>query len=147
MIKKLLTASLATILVAIAIPATSMAAAAQTDISGTVTNNGKVVSGAKVTVVCDNNSRKDTTDSSGGYLVHFPAAQCPNGATVYVTATDSKKGGDTTGKVNADTSKLNVSIVNVALPEFGTYAAIGATLLGGGAFMVIRRRQLGATRS
>ena len=144
--KKVLKAALAAIVLSLAITASTLAAPAQTDISGYVYNNGRTVSGAKVTVVCDNNARHDTTDGSGAYLVHFPAGQCPDGAKVYVTATKSRKGGENTGNVHADTSKLNVSLINVSLPEFGFVAAGGAAMIAGGAFLVIRRHKLGDTQ-
>jgi hypothetical protein len=140
--KRLLLTLLATTLTMIAIPLSTSAAPSQTDISGTVTNNGKAVDGANVTVVCNNNDRKDTTNAEGGYLVHFITTECPNGAQATVVATDGKKGGTNDGKVNDLTSKLNVSIINVALPEFGLITAFGAAVIGGGAFMIMRRRQL-----
>jgi hypothetical protein len=146
--RKILTTVISGIALAILIPASSFAMSSKTDINGTVYNNGVGVSGAHVTVVCDNNAKTDTTDSTGAYLVQFNAAKCPVGATVYVTAKDGHKGGDSSDKVpQGENDKLNVVLINVSLPEFGALAGIGAALLGGGAFLVIRRRQLGETRN
>jgi hypothetical protein len=137
--KKLFLTILATLSVALLIPAATFAASATTDVTGTVTNNGNVVSGAKVTVVCDNNSKKTSTDSSGAYLVTFKAANCPDSSKATVVATKGGKGGVSTGTV----SKMG----SVALPEFGIITGIGAAVIGGGAFFLIRRRQLGGSEN
>jgi hypothetical protein len=146
--KKLFLTILATLSVALLIPAATFAASATTDVTGTVTNNGNVVSGAKVTVVCDNNSKKTSTDSSGAYLVTFKAANCPDSSKATVVATKGGKGGVSTGTVSKmGSADLNVAIVNVALPEFGIITGIGAAVIGGGAFFLIRRRQLGGSEN
>jgi hypothetical protein len=141
-VKKFLLSFTAAVGVALIIPASSFALSPKTDITGVVTNGGHPVSGAKVVVVCNSNSRKDTTDATGTYLVQFPAAQCPAGTHVTVVATKGKKGGTNGATIHPTSNKLNVNIVNVDLPEFGLIAGIGASLIGGGAFLVIRRRQL-----
>lgn len=141
-IKKFLLSFAAALGVALIIPAATFATSPKTDITGVVTNNGNPVAGAKVVVVCNSNSRKDTTDATGTYLVQFPASQCPAGTHFTVVATKGKKGGTNTGTVNQTTNKLNVNIVNVSLPEFGLIAGAGASLIGAGAFLAIRRRQL-----
>lgn len=68
---------IATVLTVLVIPASTAAAAATTDITGTVTNGGKPVKGATVTIVCDNHTKNDTTNKSGSYLVTFTAKRCP----------------------------------------------------------------------
>jgi hypothetical protein len=141
-IKKFLLSFAATVGIALLIPASSFALSAKTDITGVVSNNGHPVSGAKVTVVCNNNARHDTTDGTGTYLVQFPATKCPAGAHATVVATKGKKGGTNSETIHSTTNKLNVNIINVSLPEFGLVAGVGASLIGGGAFLVIRRRQL-----
>jgi hypothetical protein len=78
-LKKVLLSVTATVGMAMLVPVSSFAIAAQTDITGVVKNNGSPVVGAKVVVVCNNNSRKDTTDATGTYLVQFPATQCAGG--------------------------------------------------------------------
>jgi hypothetical protein len=142
--KKLLVSILATVGIALMLPAATFAASATTDVTGTVTNNGVGVSGAKVEVICGSNDKKTTTGTGGAYLVTFKAANCPDGSKATVTATVGKKAGVNTGKVKQDGSVyLNVAVVNVSLPEFGVITGIGAALVGGAAFLVIRRRQLG----
>jgi hypothetical protein len=140
--KKVIAAFLASLAMLLMIPASSFAAASKTDITGTVYNNGKPVVGAKVVVVCNNNSRKDTTDSTGAYLVQFTAAQCPAGDKATVVATYKKLGGTNSATISSTTDKLNVNIVNVSLPEFGVIAGVAAAIAGAGAFLVIRRKQL-----
>ena len=121
-------------------PTSSFALSAKTDITGVVTNNNSPVNGAKVVVVCNNNSRKDTTDASGSYLVQFPAKQCPAGDKATVVATKGNKGGSNGATIHADTTKLNVNIINISIPEFGLITGIAASVIGGGAYLVIRRR-------
>lgn len=142
--KKLLSALMSGFALAVLVPASTFALASKTDVTGVVTNNGHPVSGAHVTVICDNNVKKTTTDGSGTYLVQYKIAKCPKGATVHVTATKSKEGGNNTGISNPVTTKLNVALVNVSLPEFGLITAGIATLIAGAAFVVVRRRQISA---
>jgi hypothetical protein len=145
--KKILSGTLATLLLILAIPASSMAAAAQTDISGNVTNGGNPVKGASVTVVCNGHTKHTTTGNKGGYLVVFTKKNCPDGSSATVSASKSSMGGSSSGTVNSETNKLNVAVVNVSVPELGTYAAIAAGLIGGGAFLVIRRRNLSENKA
>jgi hypothetical protein len=144
--KKLLLTILAAVGIAVMIPAASFAASTQTDVTGTVTNNGQVVSGASVTVVCNNHSKTTTSDSTGAYLVTFSGKNCPDKSQATVVAHKAGKGGVSNGTVNPYGSlDLNVAIINVALPEFGIVTGIGAAVVGAGAFLVIRRRQLGGS--
>lgn len=140
--KKRIALFLTTVFAVVALPAATFATGSKTDITGVVTNGGNPVVGAKVVVVCNSNSRKDTTDGTGTYLVQFPAAQCPAGAHATVVATKGKKGGTNSANINSVTNKLNVNIINVSIPEFGLIAGVGASLIGGGAFLVIRQRQI-----
>ena len=97
--------------------------------------------GALVTVTCKGIVRTDTTDASGSYLVSFTTAQCPFGSTVKVVA---KKGGETgvsSGTVQGLTTKLNVAIVNVSIPEYGLFGTIMAGGAGLGLMAYMRRRQ------
>ena len=147
-IKKLIMAFLATIGIAIAMPIAAMAAPAQTDVTGTVTNSGHPVAGAHVTVTCNGHSRNTITDSKGAYLVIFSQLQCPTGKTATASATKKHVGsGSNTGSVNsAGNDKLNIAIINIALPEFALLTGIGAAIAGGGAFLAIRRRELNGNR-
>jgi hypothetical protein len=142
-IKKVLLSVAATLSVAVLIPASSFALSPKTDVTGTVYYNGHTVAGALVTVICDSNVKHDTTDANGVYLVQYSATACPEGATATVVATKGKKGGTSDTVIKSTTDKLNVNLVNVDLPEFGVVAGFGAAVLGGAAFLVIRRKQLG----
>ncbi len=144
--KKALLTVLATIGVAIALPATVAAAPATTDITGVITNGGSPVSNAKVNVVCSKYQDTDMTDSTGSYLVQFLASKCPAGSKVNVTAT-TKNGltGIGSGTVNRYGSvKLNVAIVNVSVsvPEMGALTGSAAAIAAGGALFATRRRNL-----
>jgi len=142
--KKLLSAIMSGFALAVLVPASTFALASKTDVTGVVTNGGNPVSGAHVTIICDSNVKKTTTDGTGTYLVQYNIAKCPKGAVVHVTATKGKKGGNNTGTANPVTTKLNIALVNVSLPEFGLLTAGIATLIGGAAFVVVRRRQISA---
>ena len=125
-------------------PAMSLAKAAQTDIDGTVTASGSPVKHATVEVTCDGTTKTTHTNASGAYLVTFAAKKCPAGSTVTVDASKGGVGsGSNSGTVSPyDTDKLNVGIVNVAIPEMG-YATGALALVGAtGAVVALRRREL-----
>jgi hypothetical protein len=113
-----------------------------TQIDGIVTNNGKPVKNAKVTIVCNGHAKSTTTTKTGAYSVKFKAGQCAVGSKVTVVATKKGSGGVGSGIVSAGTVKLNVSIVNVALPEFGLITGFAGAAAAIAAFFVIRRRQV-----
>jgi hypothetical protein len=140
--KKKISLFLASVLTIVALPVAAMAAPTTTIVTGQVTDNGVGVKGAKVVVVCNNFSKKTTSGAGGGYEVAFTVTQCPNGKVANVVATKGDLGGVNNSKVKNFDATDNVAIVNVSLPEFGIAAGIGATIIGGGAFLVIRRRQL-----
>lgn len=132
--------SLAAVLVVLALPAGVLARPATTDVTGVVYNNSAPVDGAAVLVVCKGHARADETDSHGSYLVAFPAKQCPVGSIVEVTAKFKGGSGFATGKVSSVTTKLNIGIVNISVPEMG---AIGLAVAGVGSvgFVAWTRRR------
>jgi hypothetical protein len=147
--KKKLLLALATVLTALAIPASSFAAPVTTIVTGQVTKSGSVpVSGANVTVNCNSVSDTDTTDAGGQYSVTFNPSDCPDGATATAHVTSSAGTGSNSGTIESATlgssgTTINVGIVDVqvALPEMGTIVGGVAALGAGGAFFVIRRQQ------
>jgi hypothetical protein len=117
------------------------AADPQTDVTGVITENHVAVAGANVTALCNGHTQTDTTDAWGSYLVIFTTTECPFGSTVKITAEKDGKSGVTTGTVQGITTKLNLAIVNVSIPEYGL---IGTALAGGaglGLMAYMRRRQ------
>ncbi len=143
--KKRISLFIATVLTMVALPAATFAtsAPAVTQVSGTVTHNGSPVDGANVTVACGSVTGNDTTDSGGGYLVTFPKADCPDGSTATASASKGSLGGSNSGQVTKLSTKLNIATVDVSVvPEFGLIGLTGATLVGGAAFVVMRRRKL-----
>ena len=147
--KKLLLSILTAVSVAIVMPLSASAATAGTSyIAGTVTKNGNPVVGATVTVTCNGHSRTSPpTTVAGDYFVQFGSNDCPAGDVAHVTATKGSTSGSNSGTVNNLTSEpttINLAIVDVSIvPEFGALAGGGAALLAGGAFMIVRRKQLG----
>jgi len=118
------------------------AAPPQTDVTGVITENHMPVAGATVTALCNGNTEVDaTTDAAGSYLVVFPIADCPFGSTVKVSAKKGGKSGVASGTVQGITTKLNLAIVNVSIPEFGMLGTLMAGGIGFGLMAYMRRRQ------
>lgn len=139
--KKILIGALVAVFAALGSVSVTHATSAKTDVTGVVTDHAVPAGGAFVTVLCEGHTMTDTTDAHGSYLVTFPAADCPFGSTVKVTAQKGGKSGVASGTVEGKTTKLNLAIVNVAIPEYGL---IGTMLAGGaglGALAFMRRRQ------
>lgn len=113
----------------------------QTDITGVVTESHVPVANANVTVLCNGNTQMDTTDAHGSYLVVFAGGVCGFGSTVKVTAQKDGKSGVASGTVHGVTTKLNLAIVNVAIPEYGLLGALVAAGAGVGMITYMRRRQ------
>lgn len=151
--KKLLMSILVSVGLLVVLPMSAMAAnpgsctpvgdTACTYVAGTITSGGSPVTGASVTVVCNTNTLTATTTAGGGYIVEYPASQCASGSTANVSASKGGKSGSNSGTVNGETANINLAIVNVSLvPELGIITGISAAVIGSGAFLVIRRRQL-----
>lgn len=121
--------------------ATAGATPPQSDVTGVITENQVAVAGATVTVLCNGHTEVDTTDAAGSYLVTYPSQDCPFGTTVKVTAKKGDKSGVASGTVQGITTKLNLAIVNVSIPEYGLIAGILAGGAGIGMIVYARRRQ------
>ena len=117
------------------------ATAPQSDITGVITENQTAVADAKVTVTCNGHTETDTTDAFGSYLVTFQAGDCPFGTTAKVAAQKGTKSGVASGTVQGITTKLNLAIVNVSIPEYGMIGGIMAGGAGIGMIAFARRRQ------
>jgi hypothetical protein len=139
--KKVITGLFAAALISVSTVVGVSAAPAKTDVTGVITDNSVAVAGAMVTVLCNGNTETDTTDAQGSYLVTYPSAQCPFGTTVKVTAVKGGKSGVSSGTVSGITTKLNLSIVNVSIPEYGLIGTLMAGGAGLGALAYMRRRQ------
>lgn len=118
------------------------AAPPASDVTGVITENQVAVASASVTVLCNGHTLTDTTDAYGSYLVTFPAEDCPFGSTVKVSAQKDSKSGVASGTVQGITTKLNLAIVNVSIPEYGLIGAIFAAATGIGMITYMRRRQV-----
>jgi hypothetical protein len=113
-----------------------------TEVTGVITENQVAVASASVSVLCNGHTEVDTTDAYGSYLVSYAAADCPFGSTVKVTAQKDGKSGVASGTVQGITTKLNLAIVNVSVPEYGLIGGILAAGAGIGMIFYMRRRQL-----
>lgn len=140
--KRLLLSIMATVGIAVIMPVSAFAEGGVTDVAGTVTKAGNPVSGASVSVLCGTTTLTSGTTAAGGYIVQFSAADCPDGSTAHVTATKGADSGSKNGTVNGLTASINLALINVSIPEYGLIGLTGATIIGGGAFLVMRRRQL-----
>jgi hypothetical protein len=143
--KKRISLFVTTVLAVLMVPAATLAISGFTDVTGVITYQGvHVGQGVVVTVECNGNVLTDNTDASGTYFVQFPKQQCLKPDLITVTADSNNHEGKATGKATEETTKLNVALINVSIvPEFGLIGLAGATLIGGAAFMIVRRRQLG----
>lgn len=139
--KKIILGLFVAVFAAAGATATTNATPPTTDVTGVVTENHVPVAGATVKVICNGHTQWDTTDAHGSYLVTFPAGDCPFGSTVKVIAEKNKKSGVASGTVRGITTKLNLAIVNVSIPEFGMFGAVAAGGMGIGTIAYLRRRQ------
>lgn len=117
------------------------AASGRTDVTGVVTNNYVPVANVSVSVFCNGNVATDTTDAQGTYLVNYLTTQCPFGSTVRVTAQKSGMSGIASDTVSGVTTKLNLAIVNVPIPEYGVLGTLMAGGVGIGIIAYRRHRQ------
>ncbi|HSX01981.1 MAG TPA: hypothetical protein VLI05_01560 [Candidatus Saccharimonadia bacterium] len=117
------------------------ATASQTDVTGVVTAHQVAVANASVRVTCNGHTQTDATDTHGSYLVVFPVSQCMFGDTVIVSARKGSMSGVTSGTVRGITTRLNLAIVNVSIPEYGLLGALAAGGAGIGLIAYKRRRQ------
>lgn len=150
--KKLLSTLLISLGMILIIPAATFAATGNTIVEGTVYTTGNVpLANAKVTITCDGTTKHATTDASGDYSVSYTAKKCPVGTTVYGSATAKVNHKNLSGSNQVPVSTTNNTALNIAtdnitvsLPELGFLTATIAAALSGGAFFLIRRRNLSA---
>ncbi len=124
-----------------------MASASALDaVAGHVSQGGADVSGATVTATCKTASGGPvTTKPNGDYsLTLSPSGVCTPTDKVTVSASKGAASGQTSQPYGTGTlaEGVNIALVNVSIPEFGVIAGVSAAVLGGGAFMVIRRKHL-----
>lgn len=112
-----------------------------TDVTGVVTHQHMALANASVNVLCNGQTLTDMTDSHGSYLVSFLATDCPFGSTVKVTGQKDGMSGVSSGTVRGVTTKLNLAIVNVEVPEYGLVGGLAASGAGLGMIAYLRRRQ------
>lgn len=140
--KKTVLGLLVAVFATVGITSASVSAAPpQTSVTGVVTESQMAVAGATVSVLCNGHTETDTTNATGAYLVNFPSADCPFGTTVKVTAQKGDKSGVASGTVQGVTTKLNLAIVNVEIPEYGLIGALIAGGMGLGFIAYTRRQQ------
>jgi hypothetical protein len=101
------------------------------------------ISGADVTVVCNENTQTTTSNSDGTYFVFFSQSQCSEDDIAMVTAVKGEASGSNSGVVHDGViGSLDVAVVNVPLvPEFGPIAGVLTVLGAVGTFFVIRKKQ------
>ena len=99
-------------------PISQVFAASQTKVSGMITYQGNLVTGANVTASCSNgNIMLTTSNSKGHYSVTFgttSTTNCPNGDTVTVTGAILTSSGHFEGH-KTGTMSNNAITINVAL--------------------------------
>jgi len=107
-------------------------------------NASNFVSGATVTVDCNEHIQTTTSSATGYYSVSYDEEVCHNGAYLVVSATKGDLYGiNPNGVIHDDfpVANVNVGPVNVPMvPEFGVIIG-GLTILSAiGIFFVVRRK-------
>jgi len=122
-------------------------AATDTLISGIIYDmENNPINEANVVVTCfhDGSSTEDETYTleNGRYSVIFPDEFCTGGDIVEIYAEKEGVGSGTArGVVNPDkTANLNVSFINLQIPEFGLIGGAIAILGSGIGFLTLRRK-------
>jgi hypothetical protein len=96
------------------------------------------ISGADVVIQCHGETKYATSDSGGDYAVDMSGTACVLGDTVTVTATKEGQSGQDSDSV-LNYTFIDLAIVDVSIPEFGTVAA-GLGLVGAAAAYFWRRK-------
>lgn len=122
----------------------AVSAAPATMVYGKITLDDNVtpVVGADVTVDCNGNILATTSGADGMYYVFYPNTDCTAGdmVTVSVDYGDGEATGSGEGEVSfSEVCKINTSLVNVSIPEFGVIAA-GVALIGAVAIFAVKRK-------
>jgi hypothetical protein len=114
-------------------------------VSGHVSQAKTDVSGASVSATCKSATGSGTTGANGDYAFTLsPSGVCTSTDLITVTAQKGAASGQTTqpyGNLNLGEG-INIALVNVSIPEFGAIAGVSAAVLGGAAFMIVRRKHL-----
>jgi hypothetical protein len=114
-------------------------------ITTSVNHNGLPVYGATGSVNCNGTIEPLGPLTSGAYSNNFSLSDCPLNSTVTVTAYYGSASGSGSALVSSAYTNVYVAVVNVSpVPEFGVITGISAITLGGGAFLIIRRRHIAA---
>jgi hypothetical protein len=111
-------------------------------VSGEIITNDNIeqpVDGATVDVYCNSNLLSTTSLPDGSYAVKYVDCACKWGDSVTVTATKGSATGSNTGTVNWDFAEVDISVVNVSIPEFGVIAASVAMIGALGGLVLFRR--------
>ncbi len=120
------------------------ATSAMTIVAGVVYDDeGIVVDGAEISVMCNLNEINATSLSDGSYAVEYLENLCDTGDEVTVTATADEGYGVGSGVVmdkglypGVD---INLSIINVVVPEFGLVIGLMTLLASAGIFFMVRK--------
>lgn len=149
--KKVVLSVLVSLVAVFALPLTAYASA---NVDGYVNdNNGNGVNGASVYATCTDSGNTATGSATsatvngkaGGYYIQLsPTGTCKAGDTVTVTATKGSTSGTASGTFTNLGADVNIALVSVTigLPEMGLATGVFAAIAAGGAFLVIRRRNL-----
>lgn len=149
--KKVVLSVLVSLAAVLALPLTAYAFV--DTVSGHVYQQGTSVgvSGSTVTASCVHkgttyNSGSSVTSARDGAYSITMNGSCTSGDSFTVFATKDGKTGQTSGTlVEGSNEGHNVAIadVSIALPEMGVVTGLAAIVAAGGAFLVIRRKQVG----
>jgi len=98
------------------------ASASDNVVSGTVymLKDSKFVSGASITVVCNNHVKKAVSDSNGNYNVFYSLGECGRDSKVKITAKKGRLFGSVVETMRDHNVEVDIAIADVFVKKTGT---------------------------
>jgi hypothetical protein len=121
---------------------------AETWVSGTVTDgSGSPVSGGSVFVQCNGAVRNVGILGNGTYATSFPQTECKAGDTITASASTGEGSGSNAETVqnttvNGPVVDLDIAVVDITVPEFGTVVGMMTGVGAIGGFLLMRQKGL-----
>jgi hypothetical protein len=134
-------------LITLFIPVTASAGSPNYSVDGTVNYNGQHVgSNMWIEASCDGHNYYGRTDRNGNYNININPYECRQNSNVVIKTDCYGVHGYSNWKQDyRHHYRRNVNVECAQLPEFGPFAAIIAATLSVGAFILIRRKKIGAS--
>ena len=106
--------------------------------------NGRPLSNANITAVCEGITKSTKTNGGGLYEVIYQST-CDTGSMVTVTAEKDGIGGSASGTVrdfmNFHKVDIDIAIISFSVPEFGLIPGTVAAFTSAGSFYILKKRK------